>query len=257
MKHIRSGIFSLSMLIVFGPLAAFAELPDTLIIAKGHADYPPYQFTVNGALQGICPEMITHAAESLGISVEYEAFPWARMLLMAEKGKVDGVMPLFKTPERAEFLFYPRTPLALEENVFFTSKEMGMPTWKAIQDLEEYTIGVVRGYSYGAEFDQAEYLHKDEAVSEERLIKKFQKGRFQIGVGNKHVISFYARQAGIADDIVFLKPPLVVSPLYIGFSKVKGHKHLAEQFSRAIEEFTHTSRYQELLRQYGFIESSE
>ncbi len=87
--------------------------------------YPPYYFIKNGKLVGLCIDIINYSAEELGIEVVYEQFPWNRMLHNAKTGKVDAIMPLFKTKEREAFLFFPKQAWRWKKTVSLPEKSRG------------------------------------------------------------------------------------------------------------------------------------
>jgi len=215
--------------------------------------YPPYYFVENGKLTGICVEVINHTALAFGMQAVYKQYPWKRMLLNGRTGRVDAVMPLFKTPEREQYLLFPDIEIALEENSFFSRKGLGIQFSGAVKDLKSYPIGVVTGYSYGKEFDAADYLQKVTAKHDLNLLQLFKFNRFDVGIGNRHVVGYFAKKIGGINDLVFLEPPVTREPLYVAFSKAKGHEKLAAAFSGALRDFKKTSAYRSLLLQYGLL----
>jgi polar amino acid transport system substrate-binding protein len=224
-----------------------------IVVAKAEIDYPPYQFEKAGRPAGVCAEIIALAARELSLTIVYRQYPWKRMLYYAEKGRVDAVMPLFKTAERQTFLAFPENELVFEENVLFVHRDSSFRYDGDLMRLRDHHIGLVQNYSYGAAFDRVkDLLTKDVSINDKMLVDKFKRGRFQIGVGNRHVIGYYARQLGCASEIRFLRPDVAREPLYIGFSKAKGHEPLAAGFSLALEEVRKTDAYRQLLRKYGF-----
>ena len=224
--------------------------PKEIVIGTS-TGYPPYYFKKDGKLVGVCIDIIDYIAKELGYKTSYRQFPWKRMLYNAKVGNVDAIMPLFKTKDRESFLYFPRFALALEENSFFTWKQSGINYSGNFRDLIPYKIGVVSNYSYGEAFDQVDYLIKEEAISERSLAKKFKLKRFEVGIGNRYVINFHARQLKFSKSIVFLEPSVTKDPLYIGFSKVKDHLKLMEKFNQAIEKLKLTEQYGKILKNYN------
>ena len=133
--------------------------------------YPPYYFVENGKLAGVCVEVINQTAQLLGMQTVYKQYPWKRMLHSGKTGKVDAVMPLFKTPERELFLLFPEIEIAMEENSFFTRQDSGIHFSGTFKNIKPYPIGVVADYSYGREFDRAGYLKKITAKNDLNLLQ--------------------------------------------------------------------------------------
>jgi polar amino acid transport system substrate-binding protein len=213
--------------------------------------YPPYYFTENGELSGFCVDIIRHTTRSLGLTVVFKQYPWKRMLRNGRDGQVDAVMPLFKTPAREQFLLFPDVAIAHEENSFFIHKDAPIKFSGDLHDIADYAVGVVAEYSYGSAFDKAAYLKKVIARNELNLMRMFKFRRFEVGLGNWQVVSYFARKVGGIDDLVFLEPPITRSPLYLAFSRQKGHTDLIADFSRALRRFKTTSTYRNILKRYS------
>lgn len=236
----------------FGGFAYSYELPKELNIAR-QENYPPYIYEQDGNLTGICADLADAAFTMLGISVTYTEYPFARMLKKAEWGQVDAVMMVFKTPEREKYLHYPKNSLFYEHNSFFTKKDTPVIYSGELDDLKGYPIGVVLGFSYGEEFDNAKGIEKEVSVNHELLLRKLRGGRFEVGLGNKHVVSYYANMIGFANSIKFLEPnQFDKEPLFIAFSRKKsGYGKLAEEFSEAIRKLKESGQYQRILDKYN------
>jgi len=230
------------------PLAG--AFPQELLIGKPNTNYPPFHWTdEDGRVKGLCPEIIIKAARRIGITkVTYTSYPWRRMLENAKKGKVDAVMPLFYTPERGTYLFFPDESLAFETNVFFTLKDSNINYSGDLSVFKTQRIGAISGYSYGSLFDDSD-LEREHATNEEMLLDKLQAGRFTIGIGNILVLKHFAKEKGI--DIRILEPYVSKDPLYIGFSRKATGTELAENFSKAISALRNTEEYQQILKKYG------
>jgi polar amino acid transport system substrate-binding protein len=227
-----------------------SALPKEIVVGY-HEDFPPYFYMENGDLLGIFPEMINEAAKKIGIRVKYRMFPWKRMLRSARMRRVDAIFPLFKTRERTGYLFFPDNGIALGESVFFTHKDSNINYSGDLNQLSSYSIGCVKDYSYGEEFENANYLQKDECPTDKALVEKFISGRFQVGAGSDEVIKYYAETLGVWDKIKFLDPPLLRKILYIGFSRKKGWDELARKFSETIAELGKEGIHQRILNKYG------
>jgi len=140
---IRTLLLVLSLLTVTTPVRA-----ETLVIGI-IVGYPPYYYKNDDILTGFYIDTINAVARDIGIDVEYKAYPWKRLILSAQKGDVDAIMPLFKTEVREDFLIFKGLELAHEVNHFFTGPDSPVSFNGRLDDLKPYQIGVVGGYSYG------------------------------------------------------------------------------------------------------------
>lgn len=237
-----------SLLLIFWVTGAWSKPVEiTIGVSTG---YPPYYYEHKGELKGMCVEIVNSVARSLNLKITYNQYPWKRMLLNAKQGYVDAVMPLFRTRERDEFLYFENLKLVDEENRLFTWKDNRINFTGDFEAIRIYKVGVVTGYSYGEEFDNYLHLKKVPTESDRHLIKMFKHQRFDIGIGSKDVIIFNAKKENISDQIQFLEPYITKAPLYLGFSKAKGLEKLSKQFSIALQHFKLTEEYQAILKKY-------
>lgn len=215
--------------------------------------YPPYYYNDKGKITGFCVELINSVAKEIDLRITYKQFPWKRLILKAQKGEIDAIMPLFKTDKRKEYLYFDGLELTYETNHFFTANDFKVVYDGSLENLSGYRIGVVADYSYGKKFDSFDFPQKVVSVNEKKLIHMFKEKRIDIGVGNRYVISHYAGQEGIAETIRFINPPISQERLYMGFTR-KGEKYyLAEKFTEALRKYKATVEYQKLTSNYGIL----
>ena len=227
----------------------FGVLPDKIVVAY-HEDFPPYCFEESGEVVGIFPEMVKKAAQIIGVKVQFEKFPWKRMLHSARIGEVDAIMPLAKAKERIDYLIYPPNGIALTEVSFFTDSDFVMNYSGDLNDLKPYIIGVVQDYDYGEEFENATYLQKDYSPSDEVLVEKLIRGRIRVLLAPDRVVQYYAGKLGAAKKIKPLPPVFVRKILYLAFSRAKGHQELSDRFSKAIETLGKEGVHYDILKKY-------
>lgn len=213
--------------------------------------YPPfYFFDKNKQPTGICIDIINQIAQSMNVSVQYTSYPWKRMLKYAQEGKVDAVMPLFKTDDREKFLTFPAVGLVDETNNFFTSSSNSIKYSGKLTDVIDLKIGVMDTFSYGKEFDNTDFTNKTIVNDLEQLILLVQRKRLQLGIGNAKVVNYSAKKMNVLDEIQFLSPPITVSPLFIGFSKKRIGSEFVNQFNKQLHTFKTSKAYAEILQAY-------
>lgn len=245
MKTIISSIFIFFLLTIS---ASAKEHELTIGISTG---YPPfYYFDKNKQPTGICIDIVKAIAKELGINIKFESYPWKRMLYNGKKGKVDAIMPLFKTKERESYLMFPDTELIMEANNFFTHISNPLAFNGKLQDMMSYHIGVIDTYSYGKDFDQTRFIRKSVTKDEAQLIKLVQYKRIHLGIGNKLVIEYYANMTGATEHLKFLFPPVTEAPLFIGFSKQTITPKFVNKFNDSLSNLKKTKYYQQILKKY-------
>lgn len=233
-----------------------AEFPRDLLIVRPEGSWPPWEMITDGELEGIHINLVREAAGKLNIPVTIKTYPWKRAIQMLKQGKADAITYMSRTDEREQFGYFfdgnilSQAPIGLfmlkeyESSIHFSGN---------LKSLQSYTIGTCLGYAYQDEFDKADWLTKDDGAPDEKiLLQKLIAKRFQIAAGYVNDVKYNARQVGIFDQIVFLRPYLSEGrAVYLVFSKAKHHEELARQFADAMKVFKTTPQYDDLLKKYG------
>jgi polar amino acid transport system substrate-binding protein len=250
MKRISIIVLGLVLIGFLGGLL-FGPLPRTIVVGY-HEDFPPYAYHENGKLAGIFPEMVKKAVAKMGIRAEFRKLPWRRLLRGAEVGDLDAIMPLFKTEEREKFLLYPPNGIAVGESYFFALNNSNIRYNDELENLKGLRIGVVNGYSYGEDFDNAGFLTKDVTPSDEQLVEKLLSGRCDVAAGPMEVVRYYAEkiQPGASKRIKIIAPPFAGKIIYVAFSKAKNDRELVTAFSNAVQKVRKEGTHQKILEKY-------
>lgn len=213
---------------------------------------------INNTLTGFHIDLVNAVARKLDLKVSFKSLPWKRAVYMLQNGSLDAVTYMTRTVEREKFgYFLDGNVLSVAQFGYFVLKEREQEFEYSgdIKQLQPYVIGTIRGYSYGQVFDNATYLSKDDGAGvEEQQIAKLLGKRYDIGIGVVARIRYIARQMGVGDKIVFLRPYLSKTPCYIVFSKKRDLEQLAQRFADTMEAFKKTEEYQNLKNKYGMIE---
>jgi ABC-type amino acid transport substrate-binding protein len=178
--------------------------------------------------QGYAAEVLRAACARHGVDVEIDFLPWARALLLARRGDYDGLFPEYYDASREpEFRFsvpFPGGPVGL-----YQRRDRGIryrvdprvDLDAALRGLAGYRIGVVRGYLNNPVFDAADYLQKEEAVSDAVNLRKLYYGRVDLAFIDQRVADYL-----LATDLRELRPALAMvepaieeKPLYVAYAR--------------------------------------
>jgi len=212
------------------------------------AEYSPYEFIENGNWVGIDVDIVREALKRLGHTMVIEDVPWKRCLYMMEHGAAEGILSIFITEERAKFLYYPNDNLSFEKNVIFAHEESDIVI-NSLDDLKGKSLGTRSEFSYGEQFDKFQGLTKDESLSTEMLLQKFDKDRTELIIGNDLVITHLNKRLGLRP----IKVVFVVSedPLFIGFSKANPMgKELQDGFNKVLPEMKKDGTIDQIFSKY-------
>jgi polar amino acid transport system substrate-binding protein len=223
-------------------------LPRTSVSGEIHrvlfADtpYPPYMVGELGQhpTGGISVELLRELFGRLGVEVAVELHPWKRTLKLAEFGKVDGIPLLMRNSERDRFLAFTEVLFESRELFHYRKDRFGRFSWQDYTDLEEYTIGLVSGYTYGPEFLQAVKdfnLKVKYANSSRQNLHMLYAGRVDLCLEEEMVARFMINENENWKDSLKVAPkPVSVYPYYMAVSKKSEAVALLEPINRIIAD---------------------
>ncbi len=233
----------------------FSVAQETLKVAVGATDYPPYYFKDNDSNKyiGISVEVCQIVAKRLGYNLTFKSYPFARVLEILKNGSADLVCNLFNTPKRSQLTIFTGVPHTFESVSLFV-KYGSSVHWDGLnlKQLENYSFGGVRGYSFGKAYDQSTTLNKQVATDEKSQIRMLLANRFDIALGNKPTVLYHAKKLKIEDQLTFLSPILSEWPVYIGISRKRADANrIASLFTQEIVKLRASDDYQQLLKKYA------
>ncbi|MDM8524411.1 transporter substrate-binding domain-containing protein [Desulfococcaceae bacterium HSG8] len=247
MKSSRFYALFLAIVLLF-PLNTLAE---EKIVLDTLGDFPPFQYQDdNGKATGTDIDIAYEVCKRLGLELEFRIVPWARALKEAEAGKVAGIIAALLKEERTKFLYYTTEPIHIQKNAVMIRKGSEIKI-AGFDDLKGKSIGVIRKFSYGKEFDDYQGLKKEVCNNLEEVIKILNKGHVDVAMGSEKPFMFTAKQMGFQDKFeaahVFAQ-----IPVYTVFSKKLGKRgeSLAKEFDTAIKQIREEGLEQQIIDKY-------
>jgi len=163
--------------------------PGDEVITVGFDHWPPYSFK-GAPEQGILLPLIQKALSNSDYQTMPRFFPGKRLLyyLMQNKG-VEIACNLWRTPEREE-LFLFSLPI-LKNHLSFYAVAGHSYRFIELSDLQNYRIGVIKGYAY--EYDdifkkaQLQSPKVTQTNSAEELFKMLTAGRIDLALSDQRV----------------------------------------------------------------------
>lgn len=217
------------------------------------AEWPPYEFIdETGKPSGINVTTINESTKQLGIKIKFVQYPWSRALLYAKRGKVDGIMSLYKNTERENFFHFVPECISRDDNVLITFHKTQYTFSGNLQDLSGETVIVAKNNSYGEAFDKADYFEKYDVGSNMQILDMVAINRYPLGISSRLPLIHLARKKGIANKLKILEPPVSSDCLYMAFTKAKGDKFLAlsNQIASAVKEYKNGNDYKKMIKSY-------
>ncbi|MGI0119606.1 substrate-binding periplasmic protein [Zooshikella sp. RANM57] len=240
---------------------SFSHASDRPTIVLSSLNWAPY-IGQDMPEKGYVYEIVKEAFARSGANVDVLFFPWARALHVARHGHVDGLFPEYYDKAReTEFVFsdpFPGGPVGFykrrDRDIKFSIDPRTNLT-KALRDLKEYRFGVVRGYINTKEFDDADYLKKEESISDNVNLKRLYKDRVQLIFIDKYVAQYIiaTRYPWYSLELEFMSPALEVKELYIVFSKkAEDYQKKLALFNEGLKIIKDDGTMEELMSKHGF-----
>lgn len=240
--------FIACLFIVFTLLPCRSHSAEAVRIAVD-AYNPPNMYVKDGNAAGLYPILLKAIFKRINRDVIIEALPWKRAFAMAAAGEI-GIAGIYKTIERLKIFDYSDKHHS-EELLIFVKKGN---TFKlnSIADLDGKRIGVIRGWSYGDEFDKARAMKRFvvEDVSRDNLsFKMLQDNRLDCVVASK-VSGLLQLTCNDHFDVIALDKPLRINPVYIAFSKSTDKLELIRDINEAIRQMKADGEYNQIVADF-------
>ncbi|MHC4884371.1 MAG: substrate-binding periplasmic protein [Planctomycetota bacterium] len=247
--------------LLLGLSVAVVQGAETLKL--GADDWAPYTYPAKvegkadtSKAQGFVADLARAVFKEMGISVSsFRIYPWKKALMDTYKGKLDVLMAAKKNAEREEKCYYPAEPAAASSFRFFIrAEDKGKLKYESFDDLKGHKIGLVRGFSYPAEFSAFVKKEKnfEEVVNVKQNIKKILAKKVDYMIMEGNVGAQLLKDMNQEGKLISLDKPLDSSPVYIIFSKKSVSKETADAFQKALVKFKTTDAFKSLCKQHGF-----
>lgn len=129
--------------------ARTAGAPPLPILRIATGEFPPYA-TASRPDQGLALAIVRRAFELGGYRVQYQFLSWPRALAETREGVWDASAHWGATPERRrDFLLSDN--LYTEQWQLLYRRDMADFSWKSVDDLKSYRLGLTRDYTYTPE----------------------------------------------------------------------------------------------------------
>ncbi|WP_020587440.1 substrate-binding periplasmic protein [Desulfobacter curvatus] len=237
--------------VIFGfCLLCLAVLPahaQDLEIAVDNAN-PPFMYNDAGKAAGLYPAMLTAIFSKMNVPVKVSAYPWKRVLKMGKDGAA-GIGGIYKNPDRLKIFDYSDSIFS-ERLVLFINKDKAF-NYSGVKDLSGKKVGILLGWSYGADFDEAKAQKAfiaEEGKSDEANFKKLTQGWLDCVVAIELAGQKLIAQEKLQDKIVMSGTPVAINDTYLVFAKSLDKKSLLTQFNNALAGMKNDGSYDGIIK---------
>lgn len=207
--------------------------------------------------QGYMVDVARMAFKRVGYNLTYQEMPWARAIVEARAGSINGVVGAF-IDDVPDF-YFPSPLLNISPANFFTLTESKW-VYKDTTSLEGSTLGVIRNYDYGEKLNT--YIkannpnHKIIQLSGnstvERNIKLLMRGRVDIIAESPAILWYTAKKMNTASLIKNAGESAKAESCYIAFSPTHPNsKNLIKLFNTEVRKLEDEGVLRSLAASYG------
>ena len=244
--NFKTTFLFLFLIFTLYPLLALAEPLELLTF-----DYYPTMYKQGGEIKGCAVCIVKEALQRMGCKIHITMVPYKRGLFMIRAGKADAMFTVYKTPEREKFAYYPALPVMYRVVSFYALKDSTITFGGDLHRMTHYSIGTVRGYSYGKRLDslirQGAFEKIDPATDPRLTLKKLLHKRFDLMPHTEVDMLYLQKEMECEGKIKKLSPAVEKVSTYLIFSKKKqALAQLKHKFSEAINEMMHDGTYERL-----------
>ncbi|AOT07687.1 substrate-binding periplasmic protein [Pseudoalteromonas luteoviolacea] len=180
-------------------------------------DYAPFGFLDNGdthlvkvapgedspVFKGFAWDVVRESFHEMGYTVELWVVPWARALTYLDNGRVDLIFPVSISEERLKVYRYSKEYVNTVYYRIYVLKEQSIE-WKSLSTFEGETIAQMRGFNYGAKWDQATNIKKYDVGGIFQGFEMLKSRRVQGFAGYEGVWDIVLQQHDLEGDIIKL-----------------------------------------------------
>jgi len=229
----------------------------------GHPDYPPviWYSEKEDKLKGVAVELLQNIFKDSDIKLEFQhVATWGRALEEVNQGRIDMLLPPYKTEERKIVYHFSDQPFMEDRTVLFLKKGSKVD-YKELVDLSKYQGTAIINDSFGDDFDKAsKKLLKVQRLSKtEQCLRFLLRGRADYLVAGYSAGISVAKAMGVDNQIEVHKMPIIRTGMYIALSKRS--KHASPEIMKLIDiklvEYQKSGFIKELEKKYDEIYQRE
>ena len=221
--------------------------------------YPPfYYLDSDGEMRGASFDIVAHILKTQGYGIEVTQFANMRSLFNEMTlGRQDVIVNLTATEDRKKIALFTQTAHIYETQDFIVRADSQIQFSGKLLSVANFRFGNIYGWTYGPQFDGANYLNKVYVNDSVEQLKKLLSGQYDIAVNNKLFFYRISEQLNVENAFKVLSPSIYQLPVTIAVSrKYPNAQKLVSQLEAGVQSFKQTKQYQAILKQYGF-ESEE
>ncbi|MBD3898454.1 transporter substrate-binding domain-containing protein [Halomonas sp. ML-15] len=229
-------------------------------------DYHPYGFYAEGEgppiLEVVVPpggdvsefrgyswDIVRESFHAQGYTIELVVTHWARAMASVMEGSVDLLYPTGKNSERLAYFSYSESPVNDASFLVYVNQGTDVE-WRGLASLEGKTIGMVRDYNLGDEWNEREGISKYSLNSIEQGFRMLQRGRLDGFAGYEAIWDNVLQQMGLQGQFDKL-PDFGASREYVvGLKRDPGTEQRLRDFDAGLQAIKESGEYQRIVEHW-------
>lgn len=229
------------------------------VTVTGHPDYPPIIWESRGTLKGASVKLVRSALKNLGYTAKFVPVgTWGRAQEEVKIGRIDILLPPYKTLKREKIYIYPEKPFLTDKTAILTKKGRVI-TFKKFRDLKKYQGVAIVNDSFGDAFDNADKEHRilKRLTRTEQCLQFVLRGRADYLIAGQNAALAVISRLKLEDEFDIQKQLIIETGMYTAISKKSAYntKSFKEKFfkemSRLVEEKIHDKAINDALIEFS------
>lgn len=199
------------------------KLPNNrTIIVTGHPDYPPVIWASKDKrdLQGVSVELIRKIFQEVNVKVIFKNVEtWGRAQEEVKKGRIDMLLPPYRTKERLAFYNYSANPFMMDETAVFVKKNQ-IFNFNKFEDLTHHKGTAIINDSFGSEFDKYDLNNTNitRLATTDQCFNFVNKDRARFVIAGASAGLATLAKLNLEDEFVMLPKKIISTGLYAPLS---------------------------------------
>ncbi len=241
------------VLIIFNILSlVFAEE----VLVTVHPDYPPVSYfdEKDKKIKGVAVDLVEAALKNMNVKYRLvNTGTWGRAQEEVKLGRVDMLLPPYKTSEREEWIYFQEKPILMDETAVFVAKGNEFKYQKFSDLVNRRGVAIIND-SFGDEFDRfdRDKLKMKRLATTEQCFKFILKNRGDFVIAGLHAGKRVLKDLGLMDQVSILNERVIVTGMYAGISKKS--KFFSEdkrkEFERQLKDLVEKNAQKEFEKKY-------
>jgi polar amino acid transport system substrate-binding protein len=206
-------------------------------------NFPPYNFWMKGKRAGVDVAVADAILAQAGASALHRGLSWEEVLRSLDKNRTDLGFQLVAAPERFKE-YHMVGPFRTGTTVLVGRADFA-GKFETLDDLRGLRIGVVSGFNYTPEFDEAKGFERVFASTNLTSFRRLMLGTVDLIAGDLKAIQYIAENDGMAAKMKVLPTPLGYVPRY--FAVPLERKDKAARFTAAFEKLKEDGTIQRII----------